>query len=84
MNMKQTGIVLQGGGALGAYEFGALKRLYEHSEFSPDIVSGVSIGAINAVALVGAKGNPIETLESMWEEFTLFHSHFLKINYPLT
>lgn len=78
MNMKQTGIVLQGGGALGAYEFGALKRLYEHSEFSPDIVSGVSIGAINAVALVGAKGNPIETLESMWEEFTLFSFPFLE------
>ncbi|KTD23768.1 Ferredoxin reductase [Legionella lansingensis] len=69
--MKQTGIVLQGGGALGAYELGVLKRLYEN-KFSPDIIAGVSIGAINAVALIGAKTDPIETLEAMWEEFTLF------------
>ena len=26
----QTAIVLQGGGALGAYEYGVLKALYEH------------------------------------------------------
>ncbi|WP_058500131.1 patatin-like phospholipase family protein [Legionella gratiana] len=70
--MKQTGMVLQGGGALGAYEFGALKRLYENPQFSLDIVSGVSIGAINAVTLVGAKDEPIATLEAIWEEFTLF------------
>lgn len=70
--MKQTGIVLQGGGALGAYELGVLKRLYEHVEFSPNIVAGVSIGAINAVTLVGAKEDPIGTLEVIWEEFTIF------------
>ncbi|WED44622.1 patatin-like phospholipase family protein [Legionella cardiaca] len=70
--MKQTGIVLQGGGALGAYELGVLKRLYEQEKFSPNIVAGVSIGAINAVALIGAKNDPIKTLEAMWDEFTLF------------
>lgn len=70
--MKQTGIVLQGGGALGAYEFGALKRLYENHQFSPDIISGVSIGAINAIALVGAREEPISTLEAMWEELSVF------------
>ncbi|KTD03213.1 patatin-like phospholipase family protein [Fluoribacter gormanii] len=75
--MKQTGMVLQGGGALGAYEFGALKRLYEEPQFSLDIVSGVSIGAINAIALVGAKDDPIATLEAMWNEFTIFSSPFL-------
>lgn len=76
-NMKQTGIVLQGGGALGAYELGALKRLYENPQFSLDIVSGVSIGAINAIALVGAKEDPIATLEAMWEELTIFTPPFL-------
>ncbi|CEK09749.1 patatin-like phospholipase family protein [Legionella hackeliae] len=74
--MKQTGIVLQGGGALGAYELGVLKRLYEHIEFSPNIVAGVSIGAINAVTLIGAKGDPIKTLEAIWEELTVFSIPF--------
>ncbi|STX42138.1 Ferredoxin reductase [Legionella donaldsonii] len=74
--MKQTGIVLQGGGALGAYEFGALKRLYENPQFTPDIISGVSIGAINAIALVGAREEPISTLEAMWEELTVFSFPF--------
>jgi predicted acylesterase/phospholipase RssA len=76
-NMKQTGMVLQGGGALGAYEFGALKRLYENPQFSLDIVSGVSIGAINAITLVGSKDDPIATLEAIWEEFTIFSSPLL-------
>src|SRR4051812_956093 len=58
----RTGLVLQGGGALGAFEYGALRRLYEEPGFSPDVVSGVSIGAINAACLVGAKADPIETL----------------------
>ncbi|WP_019216735.1 patatin-like phospholipase family protein [Legionella tunisiensis] len=70
--MKQTGMVLQGGGALGAYEFGALKRLYETHKFSPDIISGVSIGAINAIALVGARDEPISTLGEIWEELSVF------------
>lgn len=75
--MKQTGIVLQGGGALGAYELGALKYIYGSPQFSLDIVSGVSIGAINAAALVGAKEEPIATLEAMWEELALFSPPFL-------
>jgi len=67
----QTAVVLQGGGALGAYELGALKRLYEEPDFQPDIVSGVSIGAVNAAVLVGARGDPIETLGELWERFAV-------------
>lgn len=65
-----TGIALQGGGALGAYEFGALKALYAYrgEGFTPRVVAGISIGAINAALLIGAKGNPIETLEEVWRE----------------
>jgi predicted acylesterase/phospholipase RssA len=48
-------IVLQGGGALGAYEYGVLKALYEtRPGFRPAVVTGVSIGAITAAVLVGA------------------------------
>ncbi|MEN6466625.1 MAG: patatin-like phospholipase family protein [Syntrophaceae bacterium] len=65
-----TGIALQGGGALGAYEFGALKALYAYrgEGFTPRVVAGISIGAINAALLTGAKQDPIGTLEEVWRE----------------
>jgi NTE family protein len=44
-------LVLQGGGALGAYHIGAYQAL-EEAGFRPDWVSGISIGAINAAILV--------------------------------
>jgi len=39
----RTALVLQGGGALGAYELGAARRLYKDEPFAPDIIAGVSI-----------------------------------------
>jgi NTE family protein len=67
MNDYQTAIVLQGGGALGAYEYGVIKALYEERPgFKPAAVTGVSIGAINAGLLVGARHDPLEALEEVW------------------
>jgi NTE family protein len=65
-----SALVLQGGGALGAYELGAARRLYEHPDFAPDLIAGVSIGAITAVLLARpARGlSPVEALELFWEE----------------
>lgn len=64
-----TAIVLQGGGALGAYELGVLEALYEtRPGFKPAVVTGVSIGAITAAVLAGAKGDPIQTLDRLWRE----------------
>lgn len=72
---RQVAIVLQGGGALGAYELGVLKRLYEQDGFRPSVVSGVSIGAVTAAALVGAKtGDPVKALTAMWDEFEVYSS----------
>jgi NTE family protein len=39
----RSALVLQGGGALGAYEYGAERALYELvPNFKPDLISGVS------------------------------------------
>lgn len=65
----RTAIVLQGGGGLGAYEFGVLKALYaERPGFTPAVVSGTSIGAITAAVLAGAKHDPIAALDFLWRE----------------
>lgn len=68
-----TGLVFQGGGALGAYELGAARRLYRDGSFHPDLIAGVSIGAITAVLLARpAKGlNPLEALEKFWSLVTV-------------
>lgn len=64
-----TAIVLQGGGALGAYECGVLKALYEQRPgFTPVAVTGVSIGAVTAAVLGGAKGDPIAALDKLWRD----------------
>jgi NTE family protein len=68
----RTALVLQGGGALGAYEYGVVRALYEkRPRFVPAVITGVSIGAINAAILAGAKDDPIQTLDTVWRrDFT--------------
>jgi NTE family protein len=68
VKIRRRALVLQGGGALGAYAYGVIKALYEQPDFSLDIVTGVSIGAINAAVLVGARGDPIKALDELWRE----------------
>lgn len=65
----RTAIVLQGGGALGAYELGVLKAIYDQRPgFKPAAVAGISIGAITAAVLGGARGEPIAALETLWHD----------------
>jgi|SRR5579871_595512 NTE family protein len=60
-------LVLQGGGALGAYQGGVYQALAE-AGLHPDLVAGISIGAINAAIIAG---NPperrVERLRGFWE-----------------
>ena len=49
---KKVGLVLQGGGALGSYQAGVYEALAT-SEYPPDWVAGISIGAINAAVIAG-------------------------------
>ncbi|QFT33560.1 Patatin-like phospholipase [Labrenzia sp. THAF82] len=70
---KKVGLVLQGGGALGAYEAGAIKRIYELG-YRPEILTGTSIGALNAAVLAAPLyGEAHETLLEMWDY--LGHEH---------
>lgn len=78
MKTTHTALVLQGGGALGAYEYGVIKALYEQHDFNPSVVTGVSIGAINAAVMVGAKnGNPVESLDELWQQLAVMDIPFL-------
>src|SRR5262249_37727084 len=45
-------LVLQGGGALGAFQAGVYQGLAE-ANLHPDWVAGISIGAINAALIAG-------------------------------
>src|SRR5215210_1314469 len=78
----QRALVLQGGGALGAYQVGVFKSLYQklrnemdkdNSESLFDIIAGTSIGAINGAVLVShflenkTWVGSAERLESFWE-----------------
>jgi NTE family protein len=63
-------LVLQGGGALGAYQAGVYQAMHE-ARLEPDWVSGVSIGAINSAIIAG---NPpsrrLRQLRAFWEQIT--------------
>ncbi len=64
---EKTVLVLQGGGALGAYQGGAYEALAAAGH-TPDWIAGVSIGAINGAIIAG---NPpekrVERLRQFWE-----------------
>jgi len=64
---ERIALVLQGGGALGAYQGGVYQALAE-ADLHPDWVAGISIGAINSAIIAG---NPPEKrvaqLRKFWE-----------------
>lgn len=63
-------LLLQGGGALGAYQAGVYQALAE-VDLHPDWVAGISIGAINSAIIAG---NPpesrVDRLRAFWEKVT--------------
>ena len=78
---KQTAIIFQGGGALGAYEAGVFDSIYDKLKSQNrdwmtnmfDIVAGASIGAVNATVLVDhfqnnrTWGGASATLTRFWQ-----------------
>jgi len=66
----QTVLVLQGGGALGAFECGVVKALEERN-IHADLVAGVSIGAFNAAIIAANPSKATPALEAFWRDLSL-------------
>ena len=68
--LGQIVLVLQGGGALGAYQAGVYQALHE-ADIEPDWVIGTSIGAINAGLIAGnVPGQRLVRLREFWSRIT--------------
>ena len=63
-------LVLQGGGALGAYQAGVYEALSEAGIY-PNWIAGISIGAINAAIIAGnAPNDRVDRLREFWTQVT--------------
>jgi NTE family protein len=61
-------LILQGGGSLGAFGCGVYKALVNNN-IKLDILSGTSIGGLNATVIAGSKeDHPEQSLENFWME----------------
>lgn len=67
---NQTICILQGGGAFGAFECGAVRALQE-SGIRPDVVAGVSIGAFNGAIMAGNPDRAAEALTAFWNDLAI-------------
>ena len=63
---RKVAFVLSGGGVRGSFQVGFLKAAREYG-FSPDIITGVSVGALNAAAYIQ---DDHDRLEALWENMS--------------
>jgi NTE family protein len=67
MTTPLIAMILQGGGALGAYQAGVFEQLRAH-DFAPDWIIGTSIGAISGAIIAGnPPGQRTEKLRAFWD-----------------
>ena len=74
-NSKKVNLALQGGGAHGAFAWGALDKLLEDGRVTFDAVSATSAGAMNATVLgygltIGGAEGAREELEKFWKKIS--------------
>jgi NTE family protein len=63
-------LVLQGGGALGAYQAGVYEAMSE-ADIHPNWIAGISIGAINAAIIAGnPPASRVDRLREFWTQVT--------------
>lgn len=67
---NQTVLILQGGGALGAFEGGVVRAL-EQRHLHADVVAGVSIGAFNGAIVASHPRHAADALEAFWHELAM-------------
>jgi NTE family protein len=68
---ERIALLLQGGGALGAYQAGVYEALTE-ADLHPNWIAGISIGAINAALIAGnAPEARVDKLRAFWERVTV-------------
>ncbi|MDR3506283.1 MAG: patatin-like phospholipase family protein [Caulobacteraceae bacterium] len=66
-DFQSIALLLQGGGALGAYQAGVYEALLE-AGVEPTWIAGISIGAINSAIIAGnARDTRVEKLRAFWE-----------------
>jgi predicted acylesterase/phospholipase RssA len=64
-------LLLQGGGALGAYQGGVYDEALAETNIHPDWIAGISIGAINAAIIAGNPPNSrVDRLREFWTGVT--------------
>src|SRR5690349_9536286 len=67
---ERIALLLQGGGALGAYQAGVYQALAE-ADLHPDWIAGISIGAVNSALIAGnSPEKRVERLREFWEAVT--------------
>jgi NADPH-dependent 2,4-dienoyl-CoA reductase/sulfur reductase-like enzyme/predicted acylesterase/phospholipase RssA len=67
---NQTIFILQGGGAFGAFECGAISAL-QAAGIRPDIVAGISIGAFNGAIIASHPHDAAAALKAFWHELAV-------------
>jgi NTE family protein len=72
-NQKSVNLALQGGGAHGAFTWGAIDKLLEDGRIAIEAISGTSAGAMNAIAYaygasIGGPDGARAKLEEFWRE----------------
>jgi NTE family protein len=79
----QVVLVLQGGGALGAYQVGVYQAMHE-AGIEPDWVIGTSIGAINAALIAGNHpGERLDRLRTFWSRVEQQANHFSTVTFGI-
>ncbi|WP_373084737.1 patatin-like phospholipase family protein [Sneathiella sp.] len=85
---KRCGIVLTGGGARGAYQVGVLRALSELSDTKKvafPVITGVSVGAINAAALAANFDDfnySVQVIENFWKKLhtkNVFDANLMRV-----
>lgn len=63
-------LILQGGGALGAFEAGVVRALEQRGLHS-DVVAGVSIGAFNGAIVASHPRHAADALDAFWHDLAM-------------